>query len=169
MSRMQLLESESHARGRSWRKDLNEDVRLRNEGLQPLQLLRDLEIERDALLASIRPHEMRRQPIDSGIVATREIACTRPLDLDDARPEVGELARAERCRDRMLERDDCDAIEGPGHAALIPDSRMMGIQRLYSFSMNARVSAGDVRFGLAPSDTSLAVTAGFAMIFCRAS
>jgi hypothetical protein len=34
-----------------------------------------------------------------------------PLDLDDARTEVGKLPRAERRGDRMLECDDGDAIE----------------------------------------------------------
>jgi hypothetical protein len=36
------------------------------------------------------------------VVVAREVADLRPLDLDHARAEVGELARAERRRDRLF-------------------------------------------------------------------
>ena len=38
-------------------------------------------------------------------------AAARPFDLDDARSQIGELARAERRGNRMLERDDGGALE----------------------------------------------------------
>src|ERR671928_2167106 len=42
-------------------------------------------------------------------IAAGEVADTRPLHLDDAGAEIGELACREGCRDRMLQRDDCDS------------------------------------------------------------
>ena len=54
----------------------------------------------------------RREAACALVVGTREVAAARTLDLDDACAEVGELPRAERRRDRMLERDDGDAFEG---------------------------------------------------------
>ena len=45
------------------------------------------------------------------VVGAREVAAARALDLDHARAEVGELARAERRRDRVFQRDDGDAIQ----------------------------------------------------------
>ena len=54
---------------------------------------------------------MRREAAHALVVGAREVADAGTLDLDDARAEVGELARAERRRDRVLERDDRDAIE----------------------------------------------------------
>ncbi len=46
------------------------------------------------------------------VVGAREVAHARPLDLDHACAVVGELAGAERRRDRVFERDDGDAVEG---------------------------------------------------------
>ena len=47
------------------------------------------------------------------VVVAREVAFARALDLDDARPQVGELARAEGSGDRVLERDDGGDVERP--------------------------------------------------------
>ena len=68
-----------------------------------------LDVERQALLRAIRPHEVGGEAAHALVVATREVAHAWPLDLDDARPEVGELPRRERCSDCVLERDDGDA------------------------------------------------------------
>src|SRR2546423_1153267 len=46
------------------------------------------------------------------VVAAREIAAPRPLDLEDASAVVGEVARAEGGRDGVFEREDGDAFEG---------------------------------------------------------
>src|SRR5438094_8823007 len=54
---------------------------------------------------------MRRQAVDRCIVAACEVAAVGPLDLDDARPEVGEMARGERRRDRLLNGDDGDVFK----------------------------------------------------------
>ena len=47
----------------------------------------------------------------ASVVGAREIAHARALDLDHARAQVGQLAGAERRRDRVLQRDDGDAFE----------------------------------------------------------
>ena len=72
---------------------------------------RMLEVERQAFLRAVGPDEVRGQAAHALVVAAREVADAGALDLDHARAEVGELARAERRRDRVLERDDGDAIE----------------------------------------------------------
>jgi hypothetical protein len=78
-----------------------------------------LEVQRQALLAAVAPHEVRAQAVDAGVVGAGEITHTRPLDLDDARALVGELARAEGRRHRVLERDDGDARERQSHQKLL--------------------------------------------------
>jgi acyl-CoA dehydrogenase len=45
------------------------------------------------------------------VVVAREVAPVRPLDLDHARAEVGQLARRERRPDRLLHRHDQDALQ----------------------------------------------------------
>ena len=70
-----------------------------------------LHVEREAFLGAVGPDEVRREAAHALVVAAREIAHAGPLDLDDARAEVGELARRERRGDRVLERDDGDAFE----------------------------------------------------------
>jgi hypothetical protein len=70
-----------------------------------------LDVERETLLRAVAPDEVRREPANALVVTTREIADTGSLDLDDACAEIGELTRAERRGDRVLERDDGDAGE----------------------------------------------------------
>ena len=46
------------------------------------------------------------------VVAAGQVTTLDPLDLDDAGTEIGEVARGQRSRDRLLERDDGDAFQG---------------------------------------------------------
>src|SRR3569832_544854 len=46
------------------------------------------------------------------VVGAREVAHAGALDLDHARAEIGQLPRAERRGDRMLQRDDGNAVQG---------------------------------------------------------
>src|SRR5262245_38552326 len=75
-----------------------------------------LYIERETFFRAIDPDEMRGEPVDGVIVMPRRIAGVGPLDLDHARAELGELARAERTRDDLLEREHGDSVERPLHA-----------------------------------------------------
>jgi hypothetical protein len=52
---------------------------------------------------------MARQPVNGRVVAAREIAHPRPLDLDDPRPQIGQLPRCKRRSDSLFNRDDGDA------------------------------------------------------------
>ena len=47
-----------------------------------------LQVERDAALAVIEPHEMGRPPVHGAVVVTCEVTLIRPLDLDDVSAEV---------------------------------------------------------------------------------
>src|SRR6516162_3047355 len=78
---------------------------------QDRDTFRMLDVDGQALLRAIRPHEVRRHAAHALVVAARDVAAARALDLDHARAEVGELARAEGRRDDVLEREDEDAVE----------------------------------------------------------
>ncbi len=85
---------------------------LRDQPRENFRGLRVLHVERQAFLRAVEPHEVRRQAFDRLIVVAREIADAGTLDLDHARAEIRELARRERRRDRLLERDDRDSVKG---------------------------------------------------------
>ena len=51
------------------------------------------------------------------------IAATRALDLDDARTEFRQLARAERPGDHLLQPNDSDSLEWPFHVNFISSPR----------------------------------------------
>lgn len=79
-----------------------------------LDALLVLEVERDAALAAVQPGEPGRVAVDNAVVIAGEVALTAPLDFDDIGAEVGEMAGAERRRDRLLEADDPQTGEGKG-------------------------------------------------------
>ena len=54
----------------------------------------------------------------AGVVGACEVTDAGAFDLDDTRAEVGQLAGAERRRDRVFERDDGDAVQWP-HQTLL--------------------------------------------------
>ena len=68
-------------------------------------------IERQRFLRAVQPDEMARQSLNGGVVAAREIAIARPLDLDDPRAEIRELSRRKRHRHGLFERDHGDPGE----------------------------------------------------------
>src|SRR5699024_6979733 len=100
------------------REVLEEDVRGVDELVHDAGRLRRLEVEREALLRPVDPHEVARHPLDGRVVAAGEVANPGSFDLDDPGPQVGELAGGERGRDGLLAADDGDALEraGAGHA-----------------------------------------------------
>src|SRR5690606_34290129 len=100
------------ARRRAGREVLDQHVGARDERIEDRPGLRVLHVERQALLGAVGPDEMRRLPAHALVVAAREVAAARALDLDHARAEVGELARAVRRRDCVLQGDYGDAVEG---------------------------------------------------------
>ena len=69
-----------------------------------------LQVQRQAFLGAVGPDEVRGQAAHALVVAAREVAAARALDLDHARAQVGQLARGERRGDGVFERDDGDAL-----------------------------------------------------------
>src|SRR5215211_5042705 len=83
-----------------------------------------LHVEREGTLTAIEPDEVGREPVDSGVVATSEIAAPRPLNLDHVRAEVGKMSRTERSGDGKLQREHADTRKGTvrvetGHRILV--------------------------------------------------
>ena len=97
--------------GRSGGEVLDEHVGPLQQRVEHARDPRILEIERNALLAPVEPDEIARLAVHRSVVRAGEVARARPLDLDDPRPEVGELPGGERRRDRLLKGDDGDAVE----------------------------------------------------------
>ncbi len=102
MRRGERVVGQAESRCGAGREVLHEHVGTPEECREDPSRLGVLDVERQALLRAVGPDEVRRQPLHALVVAAREVACPRPLDLDHARPQVGELARAERRRDCML-------------------------------------------------------------------
>ena len=67
--------------------------------------------------------------VDPLVVAAGEVAGTGPLDLDHPCAEVGQLARAERRGDGVLEADHGDAIEWAGFDLGVVHVRFLQIRR----------------------------------------
>jgi hypothetical protein len=64
-----------------------------------------LQVQRQAFLAAVGPHEVRAQAVDAAVVGAREVAHARAFDLDHPCALVGQLAGAERRGDGVLERE----------------------------------------------------------------
>jgi hypothetical protein len=69
------------------------------------------DVQRDAALAAIQPNEEAGLTVDKAVVGAREVALTGALDLDDIGAQVGEVARTNWRRHRVLECNDTDAFK----------------------------------------------------------
>src|SRR5262249_13709064 len=101
-----------------------EYVRLLEQFFQDGFCLGILYIQRQAFLGSVHPDEMRGLSLYRGVVAARRVAASRALDLDDARAQFGELTRAERPGDDLLEADHGNSLERALHVNLISRLRV---------------------------------------------
>ena len=126
---MQRLEGQAHARGGARRQVLHQHVGLGQELVEDLGSGVLFHVQAQAFLRAVGPDEMRGQPIDPLVVAAGEVAGTGPLDLDHPCAEVGQLARAERRGDGVLEADHSDAIERAGFSGCIVHIRFLQIRR----------------------------------------
>ena len=111
----QCLVTQAHAGGRARRQVLHQHVGVLQQLAEDFKRLRPLEVEGQAFLGAVGPHEVRSLAFDARVVGAGEVTRAGALDLDHAGTEVGELARAERRGDGMFEGDDGDAVEGPDH------------------------------------------------------
>ena len=119
----QRVERQPHARRGARRQVLQQHVGAGQQVPQHRPRLGVLEVERQAFLAAVGPHEVRGLAPDARVVGAREVARAGALDLDHARPQVGQLAAGERRGDGVFERDDGDAVEGAqwwGHGSSGP-------------------------------------------------
>jgi hypothetical protein len=78
-----------------------------------------LEVERKALLRPVEPHEVAGLAADGGVVGAGEVPVARPLDLDHAGAELGELAGGERRGNGLLAGDDDYPVQRQ-HSRIIP-------------------------------------------------
>ena len=78
--------------------------------MQERGIIRLLDVGDERLLAAIEPDEIGREAVHGFVVAAREIAFGA-LDLDDARPGVGEPRRTIGRGHRLFEGHDEDAVE----------------------------------------------------------
>jgi hypothetical protein len=65
-------------------------VRLGDHRPEQRAVARIFHVEDDRLLPPVQPDEVRRLPVHRPVVPAREVAAG-PLDLDNPRPQVGEL------------------------------------------------------------------------------
>src|SRR5690606_13802888 len=84
---------------------------------------RRLEIHRKRLLAPVEPHEVGSGPVHRVVVAASEISAVHPFDLDHPGAQVGQVAGGQRCGDGLLDRDDGDPVQRPGHPAFLLAAR----------------------------------------------
>jgi hypothetical protein len=73
-----------------------------------------LEIQLHRLFATVEPDEVGRHAVHAVVVAARGISTSR-LDLDDSSAKFGEMARAERARNGLFNRDDGYTVKGGAH------------------------------------------------------
>ena len=92
---MQGLEGKPEARRRTRRQVLHQHVGLLQQAGEHVGSLGMLDVQRQAFLGTVGPHEMRGQALDPFVIAAGEIAGPGTLDLDHAGAEIGQLARAE--------------------------------------------------------------------------
>src|SRR3970282_2021776 len=75
-------------------------------------------VQGEAFLGAVGPDEMRGQALHRAVHRARLIAHAGALDLDDARAELGELARADRAGNPLPQRHYRDAVQRPSHVNL---------------------------------------------------
>jgi len=111
---VQGVERQAHAGGGAGCEVLHEYVGLGQQGIEDAVGGLLLEVEGQAFLGAVGPHEVRGQAVDALVVATGKVAAARAFDLDHAGAQVGQLAGAERRGDGMFQADDGDAVQRAG-------------------------------------------------------
>ena len=122
-------------------------MKTRGAGEQPLEqraVPARLDVEDDRLLAAVEPGEVGALAAGRGVVVPGEVAAVA-LDLDHAGAGVGEPAGGERRRDRLLERDDQDAVEWARPASNRSSGRRGQPQQVALRSLEAELAALVVR------------------------
>jgi hypothetical protein len=88
----QIPRCDAHPGGGTRREVRNERVGTVEQAVQQFHALGQLRVERDRLLATVAPDEMRgkaARPVDNVVVVAGEIAAVGVLHLDHAGAEIG--------------------------------------------------------------------------------
>ena len=90
-----------------------------DENIRPLQQLAQnaaslgmLGVESEALFRAVHPSEMRGESAHTLVISAGKISDSRPLNLDDTGPDIGQLPRTKRSGNGMFQRYNRDAIQG---------------------------------------------------------
>ncbi|CAH0301155.1 hypothetical protein SRABI70_04374 [Pseudomonas sp. Bi70] len=111
---MQRLERQAHACRGARREVLHQHVGLGQQVVEHLTGTVLFEVEGQAFLGAVGPHEVRGQTIDPLVVTAGEVAAAGALDLDHPGAHVGELTGAEWRRNGVFQADHGDAVQWPG-------------------------------------------------------
>src|SRR4030095_5723488 len=76
-----------------------------------VERFRSLEVERQRLFRSVRPHEVTRQSLHRMVVRARKVTYAGPFDLDDAGAEVRQLTTGKGRRDGLLDGHDEETVQ----------------------------------------------------------
>ena len=87
------------------------DVGARSEPAEQRFAVLGLQIEGDAALVAVEPHEVRALVAEERSRRAREVAAARVLHLEDLSAQIGELHPAERDGHEVADLDDADAVE----------------------------------------------------------
>ena len=111
---MQIGIPQSHAGRRARCQVLHQHIGGGDQLLEHRQRAGLLQVQRQAFLGAVDPHEMRRQAIDPLVIGPGKVAHARALHLDDPGPQVRQLAGAKRRGNRVFQGNNGDAVQRPG-------------------------------------------------------
>jgi hypothetical protein len=116
MPGQQAGRAQPEAFGRAGRQVLHEHVGPGQQRGHDRAAVVALHVELDRLLAPVQPDEVAGLAEHRRVVAAGEVAGPGPLDLDHPGAQVSQLPGRERCRDRLLQRHDQQAVQRPSPA-----------------------------------------------------
>ena len=111
----ELVGQDAGPSGRGGRQVLHEHVRSGHQPVEDGTVLGILQVQLNALLAPVGPHEECGRAAHRTVVVTGEVALAGALHLEDAGAEVGQLAGGERRSNRRLQRDHDHTFQRRAH------------------------------------------------------
>ena len=71
-----------------------------------------LQVQRQAFLGAVDPHKMRGLSTRTLVISAGKIAISRAFHLDDTGAQIGQLAGAKSCGNRVFQRHHGDVVQG---------------------------------------------------------
>lgn len=90
---------------------LHKDIGALEQRRKNLFALIGFHIKRQRFFGSVKPDEIARIAMHRLVIAAGEVAAVGSFDLDDASPQIGELARRIGRGDRLFETHDGDSMK----------------------------------------------------------